>query len=313
MIVIDAHCDTLLKLNRENNLYDLGNKAHVDLKRLLNNVDLEIFAVYIESSYKPFRSLLRGLELIENFHQQMESFQHYVKIVSNQEDLISLGTKNKTHVLLSVEGGEILNGNMNILHLLFRLAVRSICLTWNQRNEIADGCWESNSGGGLTSFGTKVVSEMNKLGMIIDVSHISEAGFWSVLEQTTQPIMVSHANCRKLCHHKRNLNDEQIIALSKNQGVMGITFVPDFLGNGLTSVDDVIKHIDYAVSLVGPEYVGIGSDFDGTDNLPGGLKDVTKIFLIADGLAKRGYSDINIEKIMGGNYLRLFNKILPQK
>lgn len=312
MIVIDGHCDSLLKVNGDNNLYDLGKKSHLDIKRALNNVNLQIFAAYIESSYKPFRSLQKGLALIGTFLQETEKYPNQIKFVRCRGDLSTIRSKDILHALLAVEGGEILCGDILLLNVLFRLGVRSIGLTWNQRNEIADGCGESSTKGGLTSFGIKVVEEMNKMGMVIDLSHISPAGFWDVLEHTNSSIMVSHANCRKLCPHRRNLDDDQIRALSQNKGVMGITLFRDFLGEGDISIEDVIRHIDYAVSLVGVDYVGIGSDFDGTDKLPKGLEDVTKLYLIGEGLSKRGYSDLDIEKIMGENFLRLLNTILPE-
>lgn len=311
-MIIDGHCDTLLKVNDMNSLYDLGNTSHLDIKRAINNVNLQIFAAFIESSFKPFQSLQRGLALIETFHRETEKYPDQIKLVRSKKDLLTINKKNMLHALLAIEGGEILCGDILLLSTLFRLGVRSIGLTWNQRNDIADGCGESDTKGGLTSFGIKVVKEMNKLGMVIDLSHISASGFWNVLEHTNSPVMVSHANCGKLCPHKRNLDDDQIKALSENKGVMGITFVKDFLGKGNVSIEDVYRHIDHVVSLVGIDYVGIGSDFDGTDELPEGLEDVTKIYLIKEYLSKKGYRDSDIEKIMGGNYLRLLNTILPE-
>lgn len=313
MIVIDAHCDTLLKVTKENSLYDLGNLSHLDIKRAINNVNLQVFSAYIESSFKPFQSLQRGLALIETFHQEIEKIPHDVKLVLNKRDLLSIKNKDILHVLLAVEGGEILSGDILLLRTLFRLGVRSIGLTWNQRNDIADGCSESVTNGGLTSFGIKVVEEMNNLGMIIDLAHISPAGFWSALEHTKSPLMVSHANCQKICHHRRNLDDAQIKALSENHGVMGITFVRDFLGKGRIGIEDVIRHIDYAVNLGGVDCVGLGSDFDGIDTLPEGLDNVTKLYLIEESLSKRGYTSQDIGKIMGGNFLRLFTSVLPER
>lgn len=312
MTVIDAHCDSLLKVTKELSLYDMKDKSHLDIKRALNSVNMQVFAAYIDSSFKPFQSLQRGLTLIETFHQEIEKFPQEVKLVLTKRDLSTIKQKDLLHLLLAVEGGEILSGNILLLHTIYRLGVRSIGLTWNERNEIADGCGESVTQGGLSSFGIKVVKEMNKLGMVIDLAHISPAGFWSVLEHTSTPIMVSHANCQKLCPHRRNLDDDQIKAIGENQGVMGITFVPDFLGTDKIGVNDVIRHIDYAVSLGGVDAVGLGSDFDGTDELPERLSDVTKLYLIEEGLVKLGYKSKDIEKIMGGNFLRLFTAILPE-
>lgn len=312
MFVLDAHCDSLLKVTSNNSLYDLGNLAHLDIKRALNQVNLQVFAAYIETAFKPFQALNRGLNLIEIFHQEIEKLPEQVKLVLSQKDLTTIDRPDLLHVLLAIEGGEILAGNLLILKTLFRLGVRSIGLTWNQRNEIADGCGETITQGGLTTFGIKVIKEMNDLGMIIDLAHISTAGFWSALNYSGAPLMVSHANCYGLCPHRRNLTDEQIKALAENQGVMGITFVQDFLGQGRASIEDIIKHIDYAVNLAGINCVGLGSDFDGTDILPVGLDGITKLHLIGDALSKRGYTQLDIEKIMGGNFLKLFINILPK-
>lgn len=309
---MDSHCDSLLKVSEHNSLYHLGENSQLDINRALKNVNLQFFAAYIEATYKPFQPLQKGLALIETFFQEIEKYPDQVKLVCSQKDLSTIQSKDMLHALLAIEGGEVLCGNIILLNSLFRLGVRSIGLTWNQRNEIADGCGELRTKGGLTLFGIKVVQEMNKIGMVIDLSHISPSGFWDVLEHTTAPIMVSHANCKKICPHRRNLDDDQIIALKENDGVMGITFVKDFLGEGEIDINDVIKHIDYAVALVGANHVGIGSDFDGTDEMPKGLEDVTKLYLIGEKLLKSGYSQSDTEKIMGGNFIRLLKTILPK-
>lgn len=311
MIVVDAHCDTLLKVDNESGLYDLGNRAHLDIKRLKNKVDLQLFAVFIESCFKPYQPLQRGLELIEIFHRELEKNKSHMALITNKEDLVQVGQLDKVHALLTVEGGEILCGKTALLHILFRLGVRSIGLTWNQRNDIADGCGEALTCSSLTNFGIEVIKEMNLLGMIIDLAHISERGFWAVLEHTRQPVMVSHGNCQKICNHVRNLTDSQIRALKENNGVMGITFVPAFLSGERSSSEDVLRHIDHAASLVGADHIGLGSDFDGTDTLPEGLDNVCQVFALANNLSKRGYSNDDIEKIMGKNFLRLFYDVLP--
>ncbi|MDD2497630.1 MAG: dipeptidase [Desulfitobacteriaceae bacterium] len=309
-MVIDAHCDTILKAAGEEGLFDLGERAHLDIKRLLGNVDLQIFAVFVSPRYRPFHVLYQGLQLIEKFHQEIEKNKKYINLVLTKKDLSAIGDGTKAAALLAVEGGDILAGDINILRLLYRLGVRSICLTWNNRNEIADGALDCCSGGGLTNFGLEVVKEMNQLGMVVDLSHISERGFWTALENAQAPLMVSHANCRKLQNHKRNLSDNQIKALAQKNGVMGITFVPDFLSGDQAGIEDVLKHIDYVSSLVGPDYVGLGSDFDGTDHLPVGLEDVCRIPQIAESLLKWGYSMTDVEKIMGKNFLRLFQHVI---
>lgn len=311
IMTVDGHCDTVLKIFDENSLFDSKNMTHVDIKRMLGKVDLQFFAVYIESDYKPYKTLQRCLHIIDLFEKEINRSRKFIDLVTSKEHLRKLGMSKKTHGILAIEGGEVLCGDIRILNILFTLGVRSICLTWNQRNEIADGCWESGTGGGLTSFGIKVVNRMNELGMIIDVSHMSEAGFWSVIDTSQAPIIVSHGNCKTICNHARNLNDNQIKALAQKEGVVGITFVPEFLTASSASIEDVLNHIEYVINLVGPDYVGIGSDFDGVDKLPIGLEEVSKIPDIAEGLFKRGYKEQDVRKIMGGNFLRILNRVLP--
>ena len=205
-----------------------------------------------------------------------------------------------------------MEGDLGVLRVLYRLGVRLLTLTWNQRNQIADGIGESRTASGLTEFGLKVIDEMNDLGMLIDVSHLSETGFWDVIKRSKTPIVASHSNCYALCSHLRNLKDEQIKALTDKDGVIGITFVPNFLTQEKrkTAVKDVVSHIDYLVEKAGIDYVGLGSDFDGTGGLPLGLEGVNKIPNITAELLNRGYMEGEIEKILGGNFLRVFKKVV---
>jgi membrane dipeptidase len=195
---------------------------------------------------------------------------------------------------------------------LYKLGVRLLTLTWNQRNQIADGAGESRTGSGLTEFGLKVIGEMNNLGMLIDVSHLSETGFWDVIKRSNAPIVASHSNCYALCPHLRNLKDEQIKAIADKGGVIGITFVPNFLTQEKrkTTVEDVAKHIDYLVEKAGVDYVGLGSDFDGTGGLPLGLEGVDKIPNITEELLNQGYKEKDIKKILGENFLRVFKEVV---
>jgi len=201
--------------------------------------------------------------------------------------------------------------------VLFKLGVRSITLTHFSRNELADGSG-SDSGSHLTEFGSKVVRAMNKMGMIIDVSHLNENGFWDVLEKSKSPVIASHSNCKALCNHHRNLSDEQIVALAENEGVINLNYCAPFIMEGLefgsfndmnkVLLDDWFSHLEHAVNLVGPDHVGLGSDFD-ICGFPD-LNDITKIPEITRGLVKRGFRDEDILKILGGNNLRVMKKVL---
>ncbi len=312
--VFDGHCDTILEVI--NHKRSLGSKTligHLDIPRMQEGgVDVQFFAVFIEDIYKPDRSLKRTLQLIDCFYKEIEKNQDDISLVTSYHQIEEVNRAGKIAAILSIEGGEALEGDLGVLRVLYKLGVRLLTLTWNQRNQIADGIGESRTGSGLTEFGLKVIDEMNDLGMLIDVSHLSETGFWDVVKRSKAPIVASHSNCYALCPHLRNLKDEQIKALADKGGVIGITFVPNFLTQEKrkTTVEDVVKHIDYLVEKVGVDYVGLGSDFDGTGGLPLGLEGVDKIPNITEELLDRGYKEKDIKKILGENFLRVFKEVV---
>ena len=159
----------------------------------------------------------------------------------------------KAATLLAIEEGGAIDGSLEALRMLYELGVRAMTLTWSNRNDIADGVNEECSGGGLTTFGRQVVAEMNRLGMLVDVSHIATAGFWDVIETSTKPIIATHSNAKTLCSHPRNLNDDQIKAINANDGLIGITFAGQFLEEDYNNacIDSVYRHIDYMLNLFG--------------------------------------------------------------
>jgi len=313
-IVFDGHCDTILEImNHKKSLGSRTPTGHLDIPRMKKGgVGVQFFAVFIEDIYKPDRSLKRTLQLIDCFYREMEKNQDDISLVTNYNQIEEANRAGKIAAILSIEGGEALEGDLGVLRILHKLGVRLLTLTWNQRNQIADGIGESRTGSGLTEFGIKVIDEMNDLGMLIDVSHLSETGFWDVIKRSKAPIVASHSNCYALCSHPRNLKDEQIKVLADKGGVIGITFVPNFLTQEKrkTTVKDVVKHIDYLVEKVGVDYVGLGSDFDGTDGLPLGLEEVDKIPNITEGLLDRGYKEKDIKKILGENFLKVFKEVV---
>ena len=179
--------------------------------------------------------------------------------------------------------------------------------------EAADGVGEERTGGGLTTFGVSLVEEMNRLGIIIDIAHLAPAGVEDVLKISQSPIIASHANARAVCDHRRNLTDAQLEKIAKNGGVVGVTFVPAFVdGNeDKTTLPHILDHVDHLVKVMGDDHVGLGSDFDGFfgDERTPGLEDVSKMPAITAGLVERGYSDAAIQKILGGNLLRVFRQV----
>ncbi len=312
--VFDAHCDTICRMTNEGYSLEKSNKTgHLDIFRMQEGgIDIQIFAVFIEDIYKPDRSLRRALQLINSFDQEVKKNHSSISLARNFSQLQEIKNSGKIAAILSIEGGEVLEGELGILNILYQLGVRLLTLTWNQRNQIADGIEEARTGSGLTNFGLQVIKEMNRLGMIIDVSHLSEKGFWEVVEQSQAPIVASHSNCYSLCSHPRNLKDEQLKAIADKRGVIGVTFVPRFLTEkkGKVTIEEIIKHIDYLVEKIGIDYVGLGSDFDGTKKLPVGLEGVEKYPYLTLELLKRGYRKEDINKILGDNLLRIFKEVV---
>lgn len=312
-IICDGHCDTVLDIYKKHRqLGRLSRSGHLDIPRMKKGgVDVQVFAVFIEKEYKPKPSLQRTLCLIDCLLTELEKNRDTIELATSYEKVKSIVADGKIAALLAIEGGEALEGEQGNLRIFYRLGVRLITLTWNQRNDIADGSDHADSQRGLTNFGKRIVGEMNRLGMMIDISHMSESGFWDVLENSSAPVIASHSNSYSLCPHPRNLKDDQIQAIAKKGGWIGVTYVPDFLQTGKrkANIDDVIDHIDYLVNLAGVDYVGLGSDFDGCQELPEGIEGADKVFHIQTKLLARGYVKEDVQKIMGKNFLNFFKRV----
>lgn len=310
--VIDGHCDSLGDYIQGKRTLKVGTEGgHWDLERAREGgIILQIMAAFIESEYKPASATRRGLQLIHAAQQFVAENQDQVYFVLSQKDLKQHLNQQKLGILLSVEGGEVLGESLFMVDIIYQLGVRALGLTWNQRNALADGAGEwTNSR--LTRLGQKVISRMNELGMLIDVSHLNEAGFWHVLELTDAPIMASHSCAHALCQHPRNLTDEQLKALARNQGLVGVNFYPSFLtAKGEASLSNVVQHITHIAEVAGVECIGLGSDFDGIDQTPDGLENVSKYPDLATALLQVGFQENEIEQIFFKNFMRLLSNVI---
>jgi len=228
-------------------------------------------------------------------------------IVRRATDIPAAKAARKVAMVLAIEHADCTERSLNILRILYELGVRSIGLTHNVSSCAADGCLEARNGVGLTHFGAALVREMNRLGMLVDLAHVSPAGFYSALETTSKPVIFSHGNARQLCDHPRNLTDEQLRALAENGGVIGLSYVPVFVDAVHPTVERLLDHIDHVVSVAGVDVVGLGSDFDGGGTL---LQDATQVPRITEGLLKRGYREANIRKILGENAFRVLREVI---
>jgi membrane dipeptidase len=311
-LVVDAHVDTLLKVVADGRgLGERSPERHVDLPRLLEGgVKVQFFACYIEPAFKPDRGLQRVIQMIDIFHAEATRNADTMSVCTDTASIHAAVENGRLAAILTVEGGEAIGADLAALRMLHRLGVRSMGLVWNQRNLIADGVGERRTRGGLTTFGVEVVREMNRLGMIVDVSHLTDEGFYDVIETSRAPIMATHSNARAVCDHPRNLTDDQIRTLAVNGGVMGINFAPAFVRKEDANVEAVLDHVDHVVGLVGPDHVGLGSDFDGIGPPPRGLSDPTCLWRLTEGLMKRGYAADDIRKVLGGNHLRVIRCVM---
>ncbi len=311
MFYIDAHCDTAAYILEKNqSLY--SNDCAVSIEKgLAVGSWVQFFAAFVHAKECRGREALRAFGILDKTITECEANPSTIKLCLSYADVCDAVKEKKMGAILSLEGGEPLLGSLAMLRSFYRMGVRCIGLTWNYRNELADGVMDSESGGGLTMFGRSVVAEMNRLGMIIDVSHISEKGFWDTVELSSDPIIASHSNAAAVCDHRRNLNDRQLLAIAKNGGVTGINFLGDFLtAGGHASMDDVIRHIEYIVGLTGEDYIGLGSDFDGHDNPPVDVRSILDVAGLMERLLQLNYSEACVRKIAGENMLRVIEQIL---
>lgn len=309
-MIVDAHCDTLTRLVEGDRSFaeDIPD-GHLDLSRLLKGgIKVQFFAAFVHPRFR-HRGMARALALIDAFHRLVLPSPE-VSLATNIAEIRAAVRAGKVAGILSVEGGEALDGDMVNLRTLYRLGVRCLTLTWNARNELADGVGEGDRAGGLSRFGLAVVEAMNDLGMLIDVSHLAEPGFWDVLRESRAPVTASHANCRALCDHPRNLTDEQIRALAEKGGVVGITFVPDFVDRHTPDFERLVDHIVHVVRVGGEECAGLGSDFDGFDGALPGLPDAAALVRLPEALMARGFTPAMVDKVLSGNFMRLMADVL---
>lgn len=313
-VVIDGHCDTVHLFPGNKKPYSfaqVNTVGHIDLPRLqTGGVNIQLFALFIEEEYKPYNALRRTLTLMEHFWREMEKHAQSVVVIKRFQDLESALQQGKLGALITLEGGEALE-DIEILHALYRMGLRGVGLTWNQRNMLADGVGVGHSAGGLTPLGKVMVVEMNKLGMLVDAAHLAPRGFYDLLELSTSSVVVTHSNAAAVCPHQRNLDDSQLQALKEQGGVIGLTFYPPFVSaRAGANLDDLLDHFCYIAEKFGTEVLALGSDYDGITETVEGLHDVSCLPRITAGLMQRGFSAEEITNILGGNFLRVLKQVL---
>ena len=349
-LLIDTHNDVT---SRTVAGFDIGARAqsgHTDVPRLREGgVGAVFFAAYVAASYvQGNRSAFRALEMIDTVrHDIVDGHPDTFVFARTAGEIEAARSQGKIAALIGIEGGHAIEDSPRLLRDFYALGVRYMTLTHANTNGWADSSGDLTRAGvehhnGLTEAGKEIVREMNRLGMMVDISHVSDKTFWDVLEVSRAPVIASHSSCRALANVPRNMTDEMIAALAKKGGVIQINFACEFLsqksadaGTPLiarsyaaktkeerdaieaeaarvvprATLDDVVAHIDHAVKVGGIDAVGIGSDFDGINCAPAGLDDVSRFPNLTRALLEKGYSAADIRKIYGGNTLRLMRAV----
>lgn len=325
--VVDAHFDLPWDVANQHERGHTQVIAHQYLDRFREGgFNLIVAAIFIENFFLPEMGLRRALDQISYLEEELDPLSAEIHLCRSLEDIRQIRDDARIGLMLSLEGADPLQGDLQLLRIFYDLGVRGLGLTWSRRNEAGDGCnfisTTKDRPGGLTVFGRALVQKAEELGMLIDVSHLSEAGFWDVMEVAQTPVIASHSNCRALADTPRNLYDQQIEALAASHGVMGMNAISAFVGDEARrrGVDDLLDHVDHVVKVAGIQHVGIGFDFcsgfqnylslphplETYDVLPGHhhLKDFTA------GLIQRGYAEEDIRLILGKNFMRVYERVL---
>jgi membrane dipeptidase len=329
-IVVDTHNDVTSPITDEG--FDLGardtsGKFQTDIPRMKEGgLDAEFFAIYVAAKYaKEGGAARRALDMIDGVYEQARRHPESLEMAFTSDDIRRIHKSGKIAALMGIEGGHAIEDSLPALRQFYRLGVRYMTLTHTNTNNWADSAGGINNPaekrhGGLSDFGREVVREMNRMGMMIDVSHVSDETFQDVIETSQAPVIASHSSCRALTNVPRNMTDDMLRALAKNGGVVMINFYNGFINTEYAkagspypakpattaTMEMLMRHFEHAIKVAGVDHVGIGSDFDGIDGLaPAGMEDVSKLPAITYELLKRGYSDADVKRVLGENLLRV--------
>jgi membrane dipeptidase len=353
-IVVDSHNDILSFMFDEN--YDIGQssvgKYHTDIPRMKEGgLSAEFFSVYVDRSYAANGGAARrALDLIDMVYRAAEKYPNDLTMSYSVADIRRAKKQKKIAALMGIEGGHAIENSLMALRDFYRLGIRYMTLTHNNTNDWADACCDASKHDGLSDFGKEVVREMNRIGMLVDISHVSDKTMSDVLDVSTAPVIASHSSARTLASRPRNIPDDLLRRIAKNGGVVMINFYPIFIdqkaidasaarearlkperdrineafkndpkrreeeqdklsaANPLppTPLSVLVDHFDHVAKVAGIDHVGIGSDFDGVSYLPEGMKDVAQLPNLTYELLRRGYSEGDVRKVLGENFLRAF-------
>ncbi|MBQ9415461.1 MAG: dipeptidase [Clostridia bacterium] len=333
MRIIDMHCDTISELMKGKADSIRKNDLMIDLDKLeAGDYLCQCFAMFVHylrpemgPDYNPFVYCNR---MIDRFYLEMEKNSDRIRPVTTVRQILENRDRGILSALLTIEEGGVCLGHLELLRNFYRLGVRMMTLTWNYRNEIGFPNSDLTPGlpeeemravrdplipeteRGLTEKGFEFVREMNRLGMVVDCSHLGDKGFYDVLSVSKKPVVCSHSCARALCPHVRNMTDDMLDALKKNGGVVGMNYCTAFVTSEdrMVTVRDLADHMEYIKNRIGVEYLGFGSDFDGISNRTLELKDASRMPELLEELSRRGFSDRDLEKVCFENVLRVWEE-----
>ena len=352
---VDSHNDTAQRVLIEK--IDLSQRltdGMVDFPRLREGgIHVPFFALWVPGYYKGSEAVRRTLVLRDAMQGVFDKYPDQIELATSAHDIERIVREKKIAAVLTAEGGHQIDDDLGVLRMYRRLGILSMTLTHFRSNDWADSSTGKPEHNGLSDFGKQVVREMNRIGMIVDISHVSDKTFYDVLAVSSKPVIASHSSCFVYSDIPRNMKDDMFRALAKNGGVVGVNFGASFLNQkdaeelkqriakhndvevnltgaeldayaakehagsgeirattGAATVEDAAECIDHIAKIAGVDHVGIGSDFDGVPSVPAGLEDVSKMPALTLALMKRGYKEADIQKIMGGNFLRVVKEVV---
>lgn len=328
LLVCNLHDDWSIEVQKMTLAGDRGglDRTYADRMRT-GGVDFTFYTVGGDDiMFTQDLDLLRGtLRALDGALEEIGASRHFA-LCRTPADIVAAKATGRVGLMLTMEGASPIGEDMAVLRDLYRLGLRSVILTWFKANQVGDGVGERRNGG-LSTFGRALIAEMNRLGMLIDITQSAPATVEDVLAETTRPVIASHSNCAGVYPHRRNLADDQLRGLAATGGMIGVTSYPAHVGEGSVDVERFLDHIDYAAALVGIDHVGVGlnivvhspaeaqafytrSGIEYSDFHLTGLEDVDRMSAVTEGLLRRGYRDEDVAKVLGGNLLRVLQHVM---
>lgn len=314
IVSLDTHCDTPMFFHKDIHFDTRDPHVLVDLHKMREGrLDATIMVAYLKQLERDPESLLAATAKADRILNQIEEMVHthcsHVDIARTPADVARLKREGKKAIMLGIENGYAIGRDLTNVERFRRRGVVYMTLCHNGDNDICDSARGNGEHGGLSDFGRDVVAEMNRTGMLVDLSHASERSFYDALECSTSPIVCSHSSCRALCDHPRNLSDDQLRTLAHRGGVAQVCIYGGFLRrDGQAGLPDIIEHLNHMVNVMGIDHVGIGTDFDGDGGVPG-CGSASEVINLTRRLLAERYSEADIQKIWGGNFMRLMEQV----